>query len=683
MFTCFPPKPLIITAYIIPACVIIALTFFPFSVCALPAARILNIQHHIDSHKEVISIHMSGPVKYHTFTLTQPNRIVIDIPGSYLPENHTNQSLNGRSIRVCRASQNRQDRTRIVLDLKQQADFEVFTQSPPGGTGQTLRVEVTPKEQSNVMPFDSKISDNIITQSSAGSTGQTLRVEVSPKEQKNVTQFDSEIPDDSITQSPPGSTGQTLRVEVTPKEQSNVMLFESEMPDDIFNTSTNTDDHSTENGKRSTFPLILSGSTFTRFQRDADKNEANTPSGGNEQLEGIINKTLLAAEWKDALTVSALSDYRYNGHRNRHEVYDLSLFDAYIAHRGEDVSFKIGKQIRRWGKADQFSPVDTLNPEDLREFYTLEYEDRKIPVWMADATVKLGSIFLEAAYLPRFKSMELDYFETDWAVYPHLKEDLWDNPAVPHELKNYFKQISVHETSPNDNGLNGEIALQLSTSIKGWDVGATYHYTWEDTPFFKSFPVKGLDVDGSMTGTEILSILDGATIAGDTIEVAYVRSHIVGIAFETTLSQFGFRGEAAWHSDQPLLTADLTSITSPVLYTIVGADYTGKQNWYLNLQLSYSHISDFDDAILYFKRDTFALLGELNKDFFSSWVTASLHYHITINEHQYYLSPRVECSYIPDLDIVLGLHLFEGSPYSFMGRFDENDQLFLDLTYHF
>ena len=76
------------------------------------------------------------------------------------------------------------------------------------------------------------------------------------------------------------------------------------------------------------------------------------------------------------LTLSALSDYLYFGSENKTDDFDLDLHEAKWQYNEGNYGFSIGKQIIRWGKADQISPVDTLNPQDMREFIIPEYEKR-------------------------------------------------------------------------------------------------------------------------------------------------------------------------------------------------------------------------------------------------------------------------------------------------------------------
>lgn len=404
-------------------------------------------------------------------------------------------------------------------------------------------------------------------------------------------------------------------------------------------------------------------------------------NSGVEHNTAFRNKTFVEAKYKKLLTVSALSDFLYFGDDYFQKDYDLDIHEAYVTLPVNNLTLTLGKKILRWGKTDQLSPVDTLNPEDLREFIVLDYEERKIPVWMANLQVQSNNFSLEGVYMPKFEPARQDYFGTDWSVFSHIKQEI-KNSSLPDQLKDYVNNININETDPNDNGFNGEFAIRARTSLKGWDLGATYHYAWEDLPFYSNFPIKNFTTDGAMDGNSLISSLSTAVLTDENIEICYPRTHIAGLEFETTLGDFGIRGEAAWQDQQSFLTSDLTSRQSPTLFYVLGADYSGV-DWYVNVQLGHNHIFDYDDSFLYFKKDTFSLLGKMNRNLFSQWLEASLHYSITLNEHEYYLSPRLAYTYITNLDLTFGAHIFEGNSTSFIGRFDRNDQLFLDITYHF
>lgn len=453
------------------------------------------------------------------------------------------------------------------------------------------------------------------------------------------------------------------------QEMSEKTTFTSEIPDDLF------DLEEIFPQKKSKSPLLFSGSIQTRGAMDMVDNQEM------EHNRSFRNRAILEARYDKLITLSALSDFLYFGEENHHKEYDLDLYEAHITLPADNLTLTLGKKILRWGKTEQLSPVDTLNPEDFRECIIPDYGERKIPVWMADLLMKFSGFSLEGVYIPKFEPSRQDYFGTDWSIFSHIKEDIQAS-SLPNSIKAYVNSIAINEKSPDDNGLNGEFAFRAITSIGGWDLGATYHYGWEDLPFYSNFPIKNFHTDGTINGENLASNISTALLTNENIEIYYPWVHTIGFAFETTLNKYGLRGEAAWHNQQSFLTSDLTSDQSPTLFYIIGADYSGI-DWYLNVQLSHSHIFDHDDNILYFKQDTMSLLGEISRKLHSEWLEASLYYSITLNDNGYYLSPRLTYTYITNLDLTIGTHVFGGDSTSFIGRFDHNDQMFLDITYHF
>lgn len=443
----------------------------------------------------------------------------------------------------------------------------------------------------------------------------------------------------------------------------------SDLPDDLFDLEQSAPENTSD------AHFSLSGYIRARGAMDSVDNP------GKEHKTAFGNRTLVEAKYDKIITVSALSDFLYFGDDNYRKDYDLDLYEAYATLPFNNLTLTLGKKIIRWGKTDQRSPVDSINPEDFREFIVPDYEDRKIPVWMADLVVKFNEFSLEGAYLPKFEPARQDYFGTDWSVFSHIKEEI-QTSSLPDSVKTYVNNITINETSPDDSGLNGELAARASTSIKGWDMGLTYHYAWEDMPFYSNFPIKNFHTNGTMEGDALTGSLSMAIKTNENIEIKYQRVNIVGFEFETILGDFGFRGETVWQDRQSFLTSDLTSEQSPTLFYIVGADYSGI-DWYVNLQLSHNHIFDHNDDFLYFEQNTVSVLGEISRKLNSEWLEACLNYSINLNDNGHYLSPRFTYTYITNLDLTVGAHIFEGDPTTFFGRFNNNDQFFLDVTYKF
>lgn len=634
-----------------------AVTFFllvmliPVAPHALPGNKIIKSEYHRNKNCEIITIFLNNQPEFDTYILHEPQRIVVDIKKSFFPKVHYSEAVHSTAINAIRISQNRKDLVRVVLDMQKKIEYKAEYKKTAPGNQHTISIIVAKQKNSEI------------------SSPPPLFPETNQKKRPGKNQ---ENP--AISSSKPHSLlPETNQKKVPAKNQEKypeanqedpVFLFDTDMPEDIF------DKPKKDSG------FSISGIIQARGAADTH----NDPE--NEHGNNFRNRVIIETEYKKNFTISAISDYLVFGNENHKDDYDIKIHEAFYRYAGNSVKVTAGKQIIRWGKTDQISPVDTLNPEDMREFIIPEYEDRKIPVWMADIIFHFTDFSVEGVYIPVFENSEIDYFGSDWAIFSHTKNDINDS-SIPDIHKAYFNNIQVHETAPHDHGLNGEYAFKISGTTNGWDIGATYHYAWEDFPYFKSFPVKNINVNGSITEESLVSSLDNALFTMEKIETKYLRTSITGLFFETTISDFGFRGEAAWQNKESFLTSSLTSVTSPTLFYIIGADYTSPTEWYINLQAAHRHIFNHDPSTLYFKKDTFSLLGEISKDLYFTWLKAALHYNITLNDNEYYLSPRLKYTYITNLTLLLGANIFEGRQTSFIGRFDQDDQFFIDLKYLF
>ncbi|WP_300458543.1 DUF1302 family protein [Desulfobacula sp.] len=440
--------------------------------------------------------------------------------------------------------------------------------------------------------------------------------------------------------------------------------FDDTIPDDLFSPAEPAPEAS---------DLDLSGALHMRttFQTQQDTAVENNIS--------LRNRLILESKYKNMLTVSAISDYIFFGSEDKTDDYDLDLWEAKWQYTDHHFGVSIGRQIIRWGKTDQISPVDTLNPQDMREFILPEYEDQKIPVWMADLSFFFDKFTLEGVFIPIFEESKIDYFQTNWSVFGHIKKEI-DRTALPQALKTYFNDLQVHEKDPET---DAEFGLRLTTTIGAADLGLTFHRTNEDTPYFKSFPVKNIRVDGSFSPENLASVLGGAIPTNESIEVEYKRTTIAGFEFETTLGDFGIRGEAAWQENESFLTSSLTSIRTPTVIYIIGSDYTTRGDVYLNLQFVHKHIADYTPEILYFDRNTYTFLGEISRNIISDWLEASLEFSKTMNTNEWYLSPQFKYTYITNLECRIGAGLFAGDTDTWLGRFKDNDLLFFNISYQF
>ncbi|WP_272889669.1 N-acetylmuramoyl-L-alanine amidase [Stutzerimonas stutzeri] len=85
---------------------------------------------------------LSGPVQHNVFTLTAPDRIVIDVDGGNLPKPFEQLALKNTPISGLRAAKFDADTLRVVIDLSAQVTPKSFTLTPNQQYGHRLVVDL-------------------------------------------------------------------------------------------------------------------------------------------------------------------------------------------------------------------------------------------------------------------------------------------------------------------------------------------------------------------------------------------------------------------------------------------------------------------------------------------------------------------------------------------------------------
>ena len=85
---------------------------------------------------------LSGEVEYKLFTLSNPERVVIDIERSSLGKNLSNISFNDSPIQSIRSAMRDGDTLRLVIDLQAQVEPRSFTLAPNSELGDRLVVDL-------------------------------------------------------------------------------------------------------------------------------------------------------------------------------------------------------------------------------------------------------------------------------------------------------------------------------------------------------------------------------------------------------------------------------------------------------------------------------------------------------------------------------------------------------------
>jgi N-acetylmuramoyl-L-alanine amidase len=106
------------------------------------AAQIRSVRLWRTDEKSRLVFDLSGPVQYKTFTLSAPERLIIDVSGAQLTGNFSQLALANTPIKSIRSGHFGQGDTRIVLDLTNPVQLNSFLLGPEGSQGHRLVVDL-------------------------------------------------------------------------------------------------------------------------------------------------------------------------------------------------------------------------------------------------------------------------------------------------------------------------------------------------------------------------------------------------------------------------------------------------------------------------------------------------------------------------------------------------------------
>ncbi|MDL5595178.1 N-acetylmuramoyl-L-alanine amidase [Bacillus subtilis] len=136
---------------------------FPFSVSA---TQIRNARLWRSDDKLRLVFDLSGPVSYKTFTLSAPDRLIIDLSGASLSGDFSQLALSETVIRSIRSGHFGKGDTRIVLDLNRPVQLNTFLLAPQDGQGHRLVLDLL---------SDSKVATPSVPRETPGKTNHPKR----------------------------------------------------------------------------------------------------------------------------------------------------------------------------------------------------------------------------------------------------------------------------------------------------------------------------------------------------------------------------------------------------------------------------------------------------------------------------------------------------------------------------
>ncbi|MDY7037072.1 MAG: DUF1302 family protein, partial [Thermodesulfobacteriota bacterium] len=415
-------------------------------------------------------------------------------------------------------------------------------------------------------------------------------------------------------------------------------------------------------------PFELSGRFWNRFAQDLkDESSFEDDNFNHSELR-------LKAEYtpNESINIVLSVDVDYFIYRSGGDwdyTGNIRPYENYFRFSGSNFDLTAGNQFVKWGKADEVSPLDIVNPEDLRDGFVRSREERKIPIPMMDLKLFKDTYKLEALFIPFFTKSKLNLVGRDWAFFNHYEQ----------EVGNF---TIIDEDPPNDLH-HSEAGIRFSGTFKNLDYSFSYLYTREDLPSIDSLTLPpGFSIDNPDSVT-LEDLVRFALLTRQPIRLKYGRQNVMGVEFETTWRDFGLRGDIAYIHKRSFITDRLESIRKPVYSYVLGMDYNGPASFYFNLQFSQEIIQDIDDPILMLDRITSRVNGKISKGFLDENVEICLRYLYNFTREDYYINPSIILNYWKNITIDFGFEIEGGPSNSTLGTFDDNDEVYCIFQYQF
>jgi len=249
--------------------------------------------------------------------------------------------------------------------------------------------------------------------------------------------------------------------------------------------------------------------------------------------------------------------YQLNGRDNFEttvlddEEMELEIGEIWVrGELAESIDIKVGRQIVVWGKSDNLSVTNILNPIDNRSLGMVDVKDLRLPLMMA----------------------RLDYYFQglggDWGVsaiaIPQISFN--KNPLLGSEY--YIPLPSADEVVPEDGLDNMEYALAINGIFSGWDLSLYRAQLFDDNAYF--------------------------TTEGGTPQLLHSRIQMNGIAANSVKGSWLLKGELA-HLRNLRYSNTLSAYRRVDM--LLGVEYAGIKDTSISFEVVQRQILDHDSAL--------------------------------------------------------------------------------------
>ena len=151
---------------------------------------------------------------------------------------------------------------------------------------------------------------------------------------------------------------------------------------------------------------------------------------------------------------------------------DAELREFYLDSYIDDWFLRLGKQQIVWGEADGLRVLDLINPLHFREFILSDFEDRRIPLWIAQAEVPIGDVLAQFVWVPDHTFDDVPAAGATFAVSsPRFV------PGLTPALVGAGPVVLANPNRPDDLFVDDDYGVRVTAFTIGWDFSFNYLFS--------------------------------------------------------------------------------------------------------------------------------------------------------------------------------------------------------------
>ena len=242
---------------------------------------------------------------------------------------------------------------------------------------------------------------------------------------------------------------------------------------------------------------------------------------------------------------------------------DAEIREAYADIYAGEWFFRLGKQQVVWGQSDGLRVLDQVNPLSFREFILGDFEDRRIPLWMANLERHFGPVTAQFLWIPDHTYNEIPRAGTFQAT---------SSLFVPRPPAGFSSAVRTMQANRPDQLIaDDDYGIRLTGFSNGWDWSLNGLYAYGDMQVI----AQHVEDSGALT-----------------ITPRYERSLLIGGSASNAFGKLTLRTEIGYAINKYVLTGDSRDddgvAKTEEVSGVTGLDYQADADTFFSGQIFFS-----------------------------------------------------------------------------------------------